>query len=158
MQDDQRFIPADSPEGQELTDLYNLSWRIRGTFIEQTIWIDVMIAGILADYFAPDKERRTLLLSEVFSGAGSTFNKNIALLTKVVSHSFSAFAGQHPDLFTKLERIRRVRNNLAHARLDTSDEWMSRREKDRIQIIYYKNGKSRTEVITVEESNKLLGE
>jgi len=80
MQDDQRFISADSPEGKELTDLHNLSWRIRGTFIEQTIWIDVLIASILAQYFAPDKNRRTLLLSEVLSGAGSTFNKNIALL------------------------------------------------------------------------------
>jgi len=68
------------------------------------------------------------------------------------------FADQHPDLFTKLERVRKFRNKLAHARLDTNDAWMSRREKDRIQITYFKNGKSQTEVITVEESNKLLGE
>ena len=117
MADDPGFILADSSEGKELAELYNLSSRIRGAFLEQTILIDVMIAGILAQYFAPDKDRQALLQSEVFSSTASTFNKNIALLAKVVSRFFSGFADQHPELFKKLERIRKFRNNLAHARL-----------------------------------------
>jgi hypothetical protein len=61
-------ISADSPEGQKLNALYAIVREIRRTFIDQAIWLDVLVTDILASFFCTDTERRALLSSDVLTG------------------------------------------------------------------------------------------
>jgi hypothetical protein len=151
-----KAIPADSPEGKAFGVVYELSMHIRGPFMDQAIWIDVLIADIVTYYFCPDEGRRSLLRSEVFSGA-SSFSKNINLLKVVIEQSFISFKVQNPDLIKQLDELREFRNKLAHARLDTSPEWMAEGHTDRIRLATFKKGKAAYTVVTIEDSNKMLG-
>jgi hypothetical protein len=115
-----------------------------------------MVGNILAEYFAPETNRRMLLLSEVFSAATSGFNKNIVLLGKVIAFEFPSFAARYPNLQKNLDSIREFRNVLAHGLLDTTPDWMAKKYTDRIRIINFKRGKSVTREITIEEREKML--
>lgn len=68
--DGARLIAADSPEGKRVGRVYDIARHIRGSFMEQTILIDVIIAGVLTSYFTPDEEERKVLGGEVLGGRG----------------------------------------------------------------------------------------
>jgi hypothetical protein len=152
------FIPANSPEAAALNHIYALSQQIRGVFMDQTIWLDVMITDILASYFVTDPKKRALLSSDVLSGPDQTFSGRISLLQKIVNRSYKAFADEHPNLFDRLGKIRQFRNRLAHSHLDTSDEFLGKGYTDRIQINFFKNGEELSQAITVEDSRQRLKE
>jgi hypothetical protein len=158
MANEPRLIPADTLEGLRLRQMYDLARDVRGSFMEQAIWIDVVVTDILAQYFAPDKDKRMLLSSDVLAGPNSSFGDRIKLLEKVVSRSYRSFAQECPNLSDRLDKIRRFRNRLAHAHLDTSDEFIAKGHKDRIQITFYQDGTAKSQVVTVEESNNRLKE
>jgi hypothetical protein len=152
------LIPASTPEGQQLTRLYELTKHIRGAFMDQAIMIDVIVTAILARYFAPDADKRMLLSSDVIAGPDSSFSSRIRLLQKIVSRSYSSFEQEHPAFCDHLDKIRRFRNRLAHAHLDTSDEFMAKGYTDRIQLVFYENGTEKTQVITVKDIDDRLKE
>jgi hypothetical protein len=126
--------------------------------MEQAIWLDVLVTDILAQYFAPHEDRRKLLSSEVLAGPHLSFSGRIKVLQKVVARSYGSFVQEHPALFERLDKIRRFRNRLAHSHLDTSDEFIAKGFKDRIQIVFYEEGTTKQQVITVEESDERLKE
>jgi hypothetical protein len=155
MQHDPQSIPGDSPEGIALSKVHALASRIRGDFMGQAIGIDLLIVDILTQYFTPDKERRMLLQSEVFST--SSFSKNINVLKAVVKYSFALFNENNPNVLSELDELRNFRNKLAHALLDLSDGWMAQGHTDRIRLTSFKRGKPEHSIVTIEESNKALG-
>ncbi len=126
--------------------------------MDQAIWIDVLIVDILAQYFCGDADRRAILSGEVLGGASSSFNKNIALLKKVVARSYPDFKEKCPDLFPLLERIRTFRNRLAHARVDTSPEALAAEPINSIRFISFKDGVPDYLEVTGPDSDKRLGE
>jgi hypothetical protein len=54
-------------------------------------------------------------------------------------------------LFSQLGKIRTLRNRLAHALLDTSDEFVEKGYDDHIRITSYRDGVAKMEEITVTE-------
>jgi hypothetical protein len=152
------FIPANTPEGEQLNRIFELAKHVRGAFMDQAIWIDVIVTDILAQYFVADTGKRMLLTSDVIAGPDSSFSSRIQLLGKIVSRSYTSFAQEYPNICDRLDKIRRFRNRLAHAHLDTSDAFMRKGYKDRIQIAFYEDGTEKTQVITIAESNDRLNE
>ena len=126
--------------------------------MEQAIWIDVILTDILARYFAPDEGKRRLLSSEVLAGPDVSFSGRINILERIISHSYAIFGNKSPKLCDQLNKIRRFRNRLAHAHLDTGEKFMAKWPGDRIQIVFYEDGATKTQVITTEESNSRLRE
>jgi hypothetical protein len=155
---DPPFIPPDSPEGQKLNALNILMREVRGTLIDQAIWLDVVVTDILATFFCPDRERRALLSSDVLTGRDATFSGRLEILEKITKRWFPDFVTSHASLFNQLGKIRRLRNRLAHSHLDTSDAFMAKGYTDRIQLVFYEDGTEKTQVITVEEYNERLKE
>ena len=152
------MIRADTPEGIQLGKLYALAQQFRGSFMEQAIWIDVIITDILAQYFVPNEDKRMLLSSDVLAGPDISFSGRISILERIISRSYSSFAQEAPKFCDRLNKIRRFRNRLAHAHLDTSDNLLAKWSGDRIQIIFYEDGQAKTQVITVKENNDRLQE
>ena len=60
MSQDIPIIPPDAPQAANLNQVYTLAKGLRGAFIDQAIWIDVVITDILARYFVPDHDKRML--------------------------------------------------------------------------------------------------
>jgi hypothetical protein len=152
------LIPPESPKGQKLNALFALMRDIRGTFIDQAIWIDLLTTDILGAFFCPDDERRSLLSSDVLTGRDATFSGRLEILEKIVERWFPAFLAGHAGLFKQLGKIRRLRNRLAHAHLDSSNAFMARNYTDRIQLVFHEDGVEKTQVITVAEFHELLKE
>ena len=144
-------IPVNSPEGQRLNQLFELAKHIRGGFMDQSIWIDTILTDILATHFCPDPIKRGLLSSDVIAGPDSAFSSRIQLLRKILKTSYGSFTQEHPNFCDQLDKIRRFRNRLAHAHLDTSDAFLSKGYTDRIQLAFYEEGERKTQVITVAE-------
>jgi hypothetical protein len=111
--------------------------------MDQTIWLDTIITGLLVLYFAEDEKKQSVP-GEALTGRDFSFSARIELLKKVVKLSFPAFVSTHPDLFTKLDKIRRFRNRLAHAQLDTSDEFLAKGAPSRFGLRFTKTGKKST--------------
>ena len=131
--------------------MFEFSRNLRGAFIDQAIWIDVILTDILARYFVSDKDKRMLFNSDVLTGRDSTFSGRIDILEKVVNKSFADFKKQNTELFKKLDKIRRFRNKLAHAHLDTSENYLSKNKEDMIQLVFYEDGIQKTQSIKFEE-------
>jgi hypothetical protein len=158
MPDEPKILPPDAPEVERLNALFAIARDIRGNFIDQAIWIDVLITDILAQYFVPDEGKRRLLSSDVLAGPDASFSGRIDILRKVVFRSYVTFKEEYPDLFDKLDKIRRFRNRLAHARLDTRTEFVAKGHEDRIQIVFDEDGTTKTQIITVGENKNRLAE
>jgi hypothetical protein len=153
-----RLVPPESPEVQKLNALFALMREIRGAFIDQAIWIDLLTTDILATFFCPNDERRSLLSSDVLTGRDATFSGRLETLEKIVKRWFPAFLASHAGLFNRLGKIRRLRNRLAHSHLDSSNEFMAKNYTDRIQLVFHEDGVEKTQVITVTEFHALLQE
>jgi hypothetical protein len=150
------FIPVNAPEAEHLGRVYEWSVRIRGAFMDQTIWLDTIITGILVIYFTDDAKKQSVL-GEALTGRDFSFSARLELLKKVVKLSFPAFANTHHGFFTKLDKIRRFRNRLAHAQLDTSDRFLAK-GGEQIQLVFYENGEERHQTINFADVKLRLAE
>jgi hypothetical protein len=150
------FVPANAPEADHLGRVYEWSVRIRGAFMDQTIWLDTIITGILVLYFTEDAKKQSVL-GEALTGRDFSFSGRTELLEKVVKVSFPDFANTRRDLFTKLDKIRRFRNRLAHAQLDTSDGFLAR-GGEQIRLVFYENGEEKHQIITFADAKVRLAE
>lgn len=151
-----KFIPANAPEAEHLGKIYEWSVRVRGAFMDQTIWLDTIITGLLVLYFTEDAKKQSVL-GEALTGRDFSFSARIELLEKVVKLSFPAFVNAQHDLFTKLDEIRRFRNRLAHAQLDTSDEFLAK-GGEQIRLAFYENGEEKHQIITFADVRVRLAE
>lgn len=152
------YIPADSPEAQQLNALYAIVRDIRGTFIDQAIWLEVLATDILASFFCTDKQRRALLSSDVLTGRDATFSGRLEVLEKIVKTWFPEVAASHASLFDQLGKIRRFRNRLAHSHVDTTEAFLSKGYTDRIRLVFHENGQEKSQVVTVTEFRERLNE
>ena len=84
-------LSADHPKAKGLNALHSMMSQIRGTSIDQAIWIDVLVTDMLANFFCVDKERRALLSSEVLSGRDSTFSGRLEVLEQIAKKWFPQF-------------------------------------------------------------------
>ena len=109
-------LSPDDPKSQRLDALHAMMREIRGTSIDQAIWIDVLVTDMLASFFCSDKERRALLSSEVLSGRDSSFSGRLEVLERIAKKWFPEFVSKHAQTFKRLDKIRRFRNRLAQFR------------------------------------------
>ena len=158
MPSDPSYLSADSLKAQELNALHVLMREIRGTSIDQAIWLDVLVTDILASFFCADTERRALLSSDVLTGRDATFSGRVDVLRKIAEKWFPEFVANRSDLFDGLDKIRRFRNRLAHSHLDTSEAFLAKGYTDRIQLVFHEDGTRKTQVVTVAEFQERLKE
>lgn len=140
----------------QLTHLFQLAKDIRASFLEQSIFIEKIIEDILAHHFCPEEDRRNLFFSLVINGTDLTFDSKICIFDKLLRLRYPDIIESNNKLIDELHKIRRFRNRLAHAMLDTSPDFLAKEYKDRIQLIYYEDGRKKQQVITTTERIKRL--
>ncbi len=143
---------------KQLTQLFQLAQEIRAPFLEQAIFIEKIIEDIIAQHFCPEENRRALFFSLVINGTDLTFLSKIEILERLLQLCYPDLSGKHPKLIDELQKIRRFRNRIAHAMLDSSDAFLAHKYTDRIQLTYHEDGQTKHQVVTVSERDERLKE
>ena len=156
MASDNRTIRLDSPEGREISALYELARQIRAPFLEQAISIERLIDDIIAWHFCATEELRAQFFSTVLGGADLSFSAKINILETTLRLAYYEVYQKHKTLREELDKIRSFRNRLVHSMLDTSDEFMGKSQRDRIQLVFYEDGRKKQHIITVADIDKRL--
>ena len=111
--------------------------KTRGQYLFQAIWIDTLLNQIISYYFSPtDQKKQGMLVGLVLNDI--SFNSKIKYFLKILE-SYPEMMKKFPKIETKLENIRDFRNKIAHSKLDTSEEFLSKK-RNHIRLSYYKNG------------------
>ena len=153
-----RITDPESAKGKQLQELDRLAGRIRAPCLDQAVTIERLLTWIIAYHFCPEEERRILLYSLVINRPSFNFNRKIIVLDQILALKYPDLAESYPELTARLHEVRKFRNRIAHAEVDRSDEFLSRKVDDTIQLIFYKNGQTRTELVTTDDIRKRLAE
>lgn len=146
-----------SPEDLEYShELHEFAANMRGQFLQGSTWIEMLISDILALYFCPQLNRRSLFFSEI--AYGMRFISKVELLQKVISRDFPNFEESYPGLVDRLDTFRVFRNLLAHGHIDTSPEALASRKPDEVTLVLYKAGEPKRRRVTVHEATKQADE
>jgi hypothetical protein len=141
---------------EQLKRLYTLSFDIRGKFLDQTIWIEVLISDILSRFFSHEEPRQILFFSLV--APKLEFRAKINILSTLLELHYPELLEGYPKLIDDINNIRKFRNKIAHAHLDTTDEFLKKEYTDRIRLIFFKKGKTVTMNLTKEDMGKRLSD
>lgn len=136
----------------------DLATKIRGPFINYVIDIERIINDIIANFFCSNESRRRLFFSSVLNGSELSFSQKTRILKAAIEYDYPEIYQAYPKLFDQLDKIRRFRNRLAHAMLDTTEDFLNKRVKDRIQLTYFEDGQTKQQVVTQSEIKKRLAE
>jgi hypothetical protein len=130
--------------------VHQLASNIRGEFLNGATWIEFILSDLLAHYFSPNEQRRTLFFSEVANGM--TFAWKVAVLEKVVLREFPKFEESFPRFAKRLDKFREFRNVLAHNHIDTSKQALAERKPNEVTFILYRLGQLTRRRVTLAEA------
>jgi hypothetical protein len=158
--EEQTIHPFDknNTRDQHLLHIFELSKKIRGSYLDNAIAIEMIIADIISNHFCPNEEKRSLFFTLVLNNSGFNLSNKINMLKNILNLKYHDLFENHPTLFDKLNNIRIFRNKLAHSFLDTSEEYLSKNVTNQIQLEYFKNGQKLHQEITLSEINDKLAE
>lgn len=151
------FNPDDEGDKYFL-QVSELAGNFRGRFIEQAIGIERLTEDIIATAFCKDEYRRRLFFSLVLNDAELTFSRKTIIFKKLLELAYPKLLQEHPKLIDSIDKIRRLRNRLAHSMLDKSDAYLSKRLTDQIQLCFFEDGQEKTQVITSKEMRQRLAD
>jgi len=125
-----------------------LDQRFRGMYLYQVSIIESYLDGTIAYwFFSTDVQKREALVGYVISDIN--FNQKIKLFFKILKNHYAELLKQFPKLSDDFEKVRNLRNTLAHSMLDTSLDYLKTKPKD-IRFQFYKNGKMEYQIFSDE--------
>jgi hypothetical protein len=131
----------DDTQIARLNHLYDLMKDVRGPIIDQAIFTESLLDHALATHFVAGDTLQVQLDSLVFKESGLSFASKINLLGRILELSYPERAHGSADLLKGLDSIRRMRNKLAHAALETSDQYVTSAPLDRVRFAFYRHGR-----------------
>lgn len=129
-------------------NLYKLSHTIRGSILDQTIFIERFIENIISWHFCPDASRHDLFFTLILNHRDLRFSSKIEMLEELLKCCYPNLMKKYPGLIKKLNSLRNLRNALSHSMLDNSKEFLSKQHSDRIQLRWFEDGRWKQRVIT----------
>ena len=132
--------------------LHEFAAEIRGKFLNSTAWIETLLNDILAGYFCPNDKRRGLFFSEVVNDM--RLSAKTAVLDKILQREFPDILTAYPRLRKRLDCLRKFRNRLAHAHIDTSELALTAKKVDEVTFIFYDDGQNKRQRITRAEASR----
>lgn len=74
------------------------------------------------------------------------------LIHKILERDFNFYLKKYPKIDKEVEKIRKFRNQLAHATIDVSDEVLKDTKIEGVGFVIYKDGKRRVDLVTFEKA------
>ena len=123
----------------------------RGRFLNSVACIEHDIAHILTEYFCTsDPGKRKIFYEDIVTRAFFSLNKKKDILMRIVKADYLLYWEENREVLSAFQEILEFRNQLAHSRVDVSDEALARPIKEGIGFTDWKDGKP----ITEEEFNE----
>lgn len=137
--------------------LHEAARQLRGRILNTTAVIDTQLAEIISHYFCRDEERRALFMSDVATSQFFSLRMKEDILKKIIRAECRPYLDQNPGIFKEFVSIRLLRNDIAHAIIDVSDEALIRGPASAIGFVSFKDGKRHVRQITQAESEDFNG-
>lgn len=103
--------------------LFSQSAKFRGKVIDITIFLEMTLGQILADYFAKDSIKSTTLNAYVFDRMQLSLKFN--LFKKILKNKHLKIWNKFQKELKEISELIDFRNNLAHSMLDSSEEYIN---------------------------------
>ncbi|WP_085904468.1 hypothetical protein [Kiloniella majae] len=114
--------------------------EIRGTYLNYVSVIEAYLYEIITNYFCKDGEFRKELFSERILERMSLEQKKV-IMQKIMMKNFPTQWSNRKEVFSKIERVQKIRNKLAHSTVDVSEEALSRPINLGVGFDLYENAK-----------------
>jgi hypothetical protein len=123
----------------------------RGRFLNSVACIEHDIAHILTEYFCTsDLGKRKIFYEDIVTRAFFSLNRKKEILMRIVQADYPLYWEENQKVLSAFQEILEFRNQLAHSRVDVSDEALSRPINEGIGFTDWKDGKP----VTDEEFNE----
>jgi len=148
--------------GAITSEVYQYDQEIRSHAIYKAVAIESDIEQIIAWHFCHDESKHILFISLMFNEGQITFSQKLAILKKLLRDSYSDIYLKYSGIFSQLDKIRELRNKLAHTKIRIPYEYIypMRATTDRPQkglyLEYYKDGKVINEFIPAEKVKEIM--
>ena len=136
-----------------LTTLNEKASFFRGRIVDSCISVEMRLADILTDFFNQDAIKRQFMYSSIFTNSELSFSSKAKILSELITNFFPDVLGMFPDVVDDLRSTINLRTRIDHSMLDTSEEFTKNRYSDRIQLVYFIDGKRQLMTLTDDEFN-----
>lgn len=109
------------------------------TWKAAAVSLETEIEQILATHFC-DKDKHAVFITLMFIVGQVTFSQKTIMLKKLLKHSYPDLLTASPNLFKNLDKIRELRNKLAHSTSNVFELTGSSTEPLRTTLKSYKDG------------------
>jgi len=128
--------------------------EIRGSYLHRAIVIDYLISDIVSNHFCSDREKTKFLFSVISKEVN--FSRKIRIFKQILEACYPDLSKKYKNLSKELNSVGEFRNKIAHAMLDSSQEFLEEKHEDRIQLIFYSKGKEEKLTITLSEKERRI--
>lgn len=146
-----RKLSSTSERQEKAARAVKYDMTIRGAYLAHVIPIEELVKDIISYHFCSDEDRRKQFISLILNGRDYTFAHGIEILEKILDIHYHDLIQRYPKLVNDLNKTRRLRNELAHSMLDTSDKFLAKNYSDRIRLISY-DDRGQTNYIDITRS------
>jgi hypothetical protein len=136
---------------------YKADSLIRARIIHCAIAIDRYLEEIIARHFCAD-ETKLLSFRSIFTDAEISFSQKTKIAKKLIKNNYPDIYAEISPLFNKIDKLRELRNKMAHCELVIPDEPIPSESQSTITIRYYKDGEIKTESFTKKQISEIAQE
>jgi len=137
-----------------ITKYSELAYQRRGLILNQTIDLEYAISKYISIFYVRDRytyeELGNLILNNI------TFSKKISIVKEIITTKDADFLKVHPTVFKDLEKIRKVRNEMAHSILHIEDTFVRNRHKLKAGVIKLGNKKIEFEEKRINNLSEMI--
>lgn len=118
-------------------ELVEKDTELRGPVITLTLEVEELIGEIVECYFCSRTDKRNKFHSLINNSNQMTLEWKIRIFSDVFKSNYSDIAEKYPRLLNRIGELKKLRNGMAHSRLEISSEIFEKGYIDRCQYRYY---------------------
>lgn len=136
--------------------LEDLDRKFRGAFLLKDSTVENYLNGLIGWFFFPnDFNERKKLVGHIISDI--TFSNKIGIFLKLLHIYHKEILEKHPALENDLEKVKKLRNRLAHSNLDTSLQYLKTKPTN-IRLEFWEGDRREYQEFSEKDVNKKIGE
>ena len=130
--------------------------HFRGRLIDASISLEMRLAEIFTNFFNQDEIKRRFMYSSIFTNSELSFSSKTKILSELLSQFHPDVLDLFPDILEDLNYIVHLRTIVDHSMVDGTNEFLKHRYSDRIQFLYFSEGRPQKMLITDEDFNSSM--
>jgi hypothetical protein len=139
---------------RHVTITLELDRMVRSHILYEAIALEGMVDQVIAWHFCPNEEKHIWFSSLIFRKGEVTFSKKIEILETILKQFYPDINADMPGLVTRLQNIRKIRNEFAHSELVLDEDKLLEKVPEGIYLRSIKDGKVIEKFFRQEDMNE----